>query len=450
MLIDGENYFRAVRHAMMRAEERIVMMGWDFDTRIKMYDTQGEIEGPLALGDFIEWLVARNPDLHIYIIRWNMGIFKSLFRRANLRRLVKWMLHRRIHLKLDGKHPVGAAQHQKVIAIDRDTAFCGGLDITNQRWDTRGHPAVEERRAQPDGIDFGPWHDVAMIVQGPVAGALADFAERRWRQIARRKMIAVRRSCDCWPPDLEAQFRDVSLGIARTKPELPDQRPVYEIEQLYLDIIASAETYIYAESQYLASRKIAAAIAARLREEDGPEVVIVNPVTAQGWLEPMTMDSSRAQIVAALRNCDRHDRFRLYHVFNEGGEDVYIHAKLLIADDRILRVGSSNFNNRSLGFDTECDVVLAAENGDVALCRNIRSIRNDLLAEHLGMAAAGFAALVEREGSLIAAIEAGRAGADRVRAYEFPELNGIEEWMGEKDILDPKDADDNFAMYKLA
>ncbi len=210
VLIDGENYFRAVRQAMMRAEERIVMMGWDFDTRIKMYDTQGEVEGPLALGDFIEWLVARNPDLHIYIIRWNMGIFKSLFRRANLRRLVKWMLHRRIHLKLDGKHPVGAAQHQKVIAIDRDTAFCGGLDITNQRWDTRSHAAREDRRAQPDGIDFGPWHDVAMIVQGPVAGALADFAESRFAAAA----IA---GLPIWRPSF-AMFR---LGLREPSPNCP-------------------------------------------------------------------------------------------------------------------------------------------------------------------------------------------------------------------------------------
>jgi phosphatidylserine/phosphatidylglycerophosphate/cardiolipin synthase-like enzyme len=32
-----------------------------------------------------------------------------------------------------------------------------------------------------------------------------------------------------------------------------------------------------------------------------------------------------------------------------------------VLDDRLLRVGSSNLNNRSMGFDSECDVVLDAD-----------------------------------------------------------------------------------------
>ncbi|HEY0275012.1 MAG TPA: phospholipase D-like domain-containing protein [Paenirhodobacter sp.] len=35
-----------------------------------------------------------------------------------------------------------------------------------------------------------------------------------------------------------------------------------------------------------------------------------------------------------------------------------MHAKVMIVDDRVLRVGSSNFNNRSLRLDSECDVIL--------------------------------------------------------------------------------------------
>ena len=90
------------------------------------------------------------------------------------------------------------------------------------------------------------------------------------------------------------------------------QEPVREIEQLYLDLIARAERWIYAESQYFASRKIAEAIAKRLEEPDGPEIVIINPVQADGWLEQEAMDSARAQLLDALEKRDPHGRLGVF------------------------------------------------------------------------------------------------------------------------------------------
>ena len=57
---------------------------------------------------------------------------------------------------------------------------------------------------------------------------------------------------------------------------------------------------------------------------------------------------------------------------------------MLVVDDGILRIGSSNLNNRSLGFDSECDLAFdAAGREEVRLA--IRRFRNRLLGEHLGM-----------------------------------------------------------------
>jgi hypothetical protein len=64
----------------------------------------------------------------------------------------------------------------------------------------------------------------------------------------------------------------------------------------YLALIARARRYIYAESQYFASRRIAEAIAHRLEEPDRPEFVLVNPFKSQGWLEPVAMDTARARL----------------------------------------------------------------------------------------------------------------------------------------------------------
>lgn len=444
VLVDGEDYFRAVRAAMIRAKRRIVLMGWDFDARLEMHDTQGEVEGPLEVSRFFAWLLKRNPDLHIYILRWNIGMLKSLGRGRTIFTILKWMAAKRIHLKLDGYHPVGAAQHQKVVAIDRDTAFCGGIDMTDGRWDTRDHAEEQEERIQPSGADAGPWHDTAMVMQGPVAAALAEFAEARWDKLARRRIVPAQDENDCWPECIEPDFENVDIAIARTKPKMPDEDEVREIEQLYLDIIASAKRYIYAESQYFASRKIGAAIAARLKEADPPEIVIVNPIHAEGWLEPEVMDTSRARIMEALHRRDEQGRFRMYHALNEAGRGIYIHAKLLITDDEVLRIGSSNFNNRSLGFDTECDVALEAR-GDAEVSARIAAVRNDLLAEHLNKTVEEIAELFERTGSLIETIQLARGPGRTLRDYQTPDLTEIEKWLADNDAFDPKNTDDNFA-----
>lgn len=220
--------------------------------------------------------------------------------------------------------------------------------------------------------------------------------------------------------------------------------PVHEIEEMYLDLIARAERWIYAESQYFASRRIAHAIARRLSEENGPEIVIVNPTSAEGWLEPIAMDNARARLVEALRRVDRHGRFRIYHPVTAGGHEIYVHAKVMVVNEHCLRVGSSNFNNRSLRLDTECDVVLSAdEPGNEAISDRIAHLRNDLIAEHLGLSAKKVAARLEQSGSLIATIEALRTEARgrTQRPFEMPELNGLEEWLADNEILDPEGPD---------
>ena len=73
-------------------------------------------------------------------------------------------------------------------------------------------------------------------------------------------------------------MRNVAVSRSRARcRELGEQEEVREIEALYLAAIRARERTLYIESQYLASRTIAEAIAARLREPDGPEIVLVYP-----------------------------------------------------------------------------------------------------------------------------------------------------------------------------
>lgn len=251
-----------------------------------------------------------------------------------------------------------------------------------------------------------------------------------------------------WPEALAVQFTDVDVAIARSAPLMDDTPPVREIEALYLEQIAGAKRFIYAESQYFASRRIAEAMARRLDEPDGPEIVLINPVTAEGWLEPIAMDSARARLVEALRRRDVHGRFRVYHPHTADGEPIYVHAKITVVDDLSLRVGSSNMNNRSMRLDTECDVVIDARlpanqgAGDA-----IRETRESLMAEHLGVDAQTVRATVEETGSLIAAIERLRGTGKTLKPYETPDLSSVEAWLAENEALDPEGPEEMFEPF---
>ncbi|RMC37324.1 phospholipase D-like domain-containing protein [Paracoccus alkanivorans] len=442
-IVDARDYFVAVRKAMLQARSSIMLVGWDFDTRISFGETDDG--GPERLGDFILWLADRTPSLEIRLLRWDTGALKALMRGNTLFTVLRWKAHPRITLRLDRKHPLASSHHQKIVAIDDSIAFCGGIDMTTERWDTREHRDDDPRRTGPGGKPHGPWHDATSAFDGKAARAMGDLARARWQTATEEELPPCSGDHDCWPADLAATFRDMRLGIARTVPMMDDVEPVHEIEAAYLDLIAGAERFIYAESQYFASRKIAHALAERLAEENGPEVVIVNPHTADGWLEPIAMDTARARLVEALRRVDRHGRFRIYHPVTTGGAEIYVHAKVTVVDDRILRVGSSNFNNRSLQLDTECDVLLSSdEEGNESLRDEIAAVRNDLLAEHLGTTQEEVAARLEETGSLIATIEALRGGGRTLVPYEIPELSGIEEWLADNEILDPNGPDEIF------
>jgi phosphatidylserine/phosphatidylglycerophosphate/cardiolipin synthase-like enzyme len=269
-------------------------------------------------------------------------------------------------MTVDTHHPVGGAHHQKIVVIDDCLAFAGGIDVTTDRWDTSEHLDRNQLRRRPSSHRLtGPWHDVTSLVSGPAARAIGDLARERWESGTGRALEPVEDVEACWP-DVEPLLTDVDVAISRTRPEHGGTSLVHEIELLWLAVIAAARRSVYIESQYFANRRIAEAIAERLREPDGPEFVVVNPETAEGWLQEKAMGTARAKLLALVREADVHGRFQLYVPVTEGRRPIYVHAKVTVVDDRLLRIGSSNLNNRSMGMDTECDVSIEVRPGDPA------------------------------------------------------------------------------------
>lgn len=440
VIVDAADYFAIAREAMLRAEQSILLIGWDFDLRIKLVPDACGDGAPQELGNFLCHIVRCNPNLRIWILKWDMAVFYSSFRGGVLGLFARQLTSlRRIRLRFDSAHPWTAAHHQKIVVVDDVLAFCGGIDMTTNRWDSRDHLPEDERRRRPDGGISGPWHDATAMVDGEAARALGDLARERWLRATGRRLRPVTCGRDLWPGSRAPNLRDVDVGIARTMPAHDGRPEIREIEQLYIAAIRAARRTIYLESQYFASSRICEEIIARLREDDGPEVIVINPLETEGWLEETTMGTARDMRLRAITENDAHGRFGMFYPVNVEGEPIYVHAKVLVIDDRLVRVGSSNINNRSMGFDSECDV--AAEVQDEEDRRAITAIRDDLLAEHLGVEREAVTEAVAREGSVLAAVCALlRPEGRSLRPIPIREVSEPAEALADSQLADPERA----------
>lgn len=441
-IIDAADYFTHVKAAMLRARHRIMLIGWDFDSRATFERGNKTLPGPNQLGAFLYWMLWKRPGLDIYLLKSNLRLlpaFDGIWFGLAPVSLLNQISSRRIHFAIDGVHPLGSVHHQKIVVVDDAVAFCGGIDLTLDRWDTRAHEHVSRRR-RTGGRAYGPRHDVGATVDGAAARALGEQALARWQTATKQSLAPVQARHSAWPSKLAPRLHNVDVGIALTLPELEDRAEVREVEALNLAAIAAARDTIYVENQYLASRTLADALAARLREDDGPEIVIVLARKGNNPLERGTMDSARHRLIRRLWEADRHDRLGIYWPVTDRGAPIYIHSKVLVADDRLLRIGSSNFNNRSMGFDSECDVAIEAhppgcERDDVS--REIVSVRDQLVAEHLGVSRGELETAIAEHRSLLAAVEALRGDGKTLRPFTESTVADEAGPLAENDLMDP-------------
>ncbi|HYH45122.1 MAG TPA: VTT domain-containing protein, partial [Thermoanaerobaculia bacterium] len=382
LLVDGAAYFAALRRALEQARHSVLILGWDIRSDLVL-DPDG-CGLPLRL--LLDRLARTRPGLGIRLLIWDWLPLYALDRQPWPALHLGLRTHERVRFALDARHPPAGCHHEKLVVVDGRVAFVGGIDLNAGRWDTPEHRPHEARRGPP-GDDRPPLHDYMLMVEGPVAGALERLAIERWQGATGETVspTPADEAGEPWPDDVEPQFRDLEVAVARTRPAWQDAPGCREIEALWLAAIAAARQSIYIENQYLTADRVALALAARLAEPNGPEVVIVTPRACEGIFETAVMDIGRARFVGRLRRAGG-GRFRLRVLTLESRRDgvraaINVHGKLMIVDDRLLCLGSANLANRSLGLDSECN--LAIEARDDAEAAGIAAIRATLLAEHL-------------------------------------------------------------------
>lgn len=404
VLVDAIAYFSALEEALGHARRSVVILAWDFDAHIKLRPQEGD-DAP-TLGVYLRRLVEERPHLEIRILVWSFAAIHAPSAAMPLLLGEDWHDHPRIRIVLDTNHPMHAAHHQKVVIIDDSLAFVGGMDLTVGRWDTPRHAADEPFRDGHNGEYFPPVHDVQMMVDGPVVRAIAQVVHARWRD-ATGEQLRLHVPGDLWLDKVGPDFSDVPIGVSRTAPRLNGSTVVEEAAKLTEDMLRAARHTIYIEAQYFTAKRLRPVFREILSRAHGPEIVVVSPLHANGLVERFIMGANRDRLLRALRRADRYNRLHFYCPVvpaKDGGEQgVLVHAKVMIVDDGLLRVGSSNLNNRSVGLDTECDLTIEADRPEMQDV--IARQRDRLVAEHLGVDPALVRAMVRREGSLLHAIE---------------------------------------------
>lgn len=448
-LIDYQDYFTAVYEALLNAKRSIHLLGWGFDPRTRLAPDGGNDAGePDEVGRVLLRLAAERPELDIRMLVWKSALPISATQEFFPHKAREWFKGSSVQFWLDDQVPLGACHHQKALIIDDAIAFSGSGDIAHDRWDSQAHLDHDIRRIFAGRGYHPPRHEVMSLVDGEAAGALGEMFRARWRHATKEtlKKPVEPAPGDPWPGYLRPDLTDATVGISRTIPAWKGQPASCEIRQLHLAAIYGAERSIYIENQYFTDPAVAEALAARLNEPHGPEIVMVTTHNAPSWFDRLTMDRVRGVMVRRLQEADIFGRFRAFAPVTSGGTTIIVHSKLMIIDDMLARVGSANLNNRSGGYDTECD--LGVQAADDAQRAAIDRFRWTLIGHWMGRDAATAKKAAGSRESMIEAIEVLNRTGGRLKPVRPERLSKGARIIADFHLGDPAGVGDSFRPFK--
>jgi phosphatidylserine/phosphatidylglycerophosphate/cardiolipin synthase-like enzyme len=362
VLIDGENALPAMAEAIKNARSHVHIAGWHVTPDFEL--ERGDDARPLR--DLLADVASRIP---VRVLLWAgapLPVFNPPRRRV---REVRDELRRgtAIRCELDPREHPMHCHHEKLVVVDDEVAFVGGIDMTELSGDRFDHTRHPPRRS------LG-WHDASSRLRGPIVADVARHFAFRWREVTNERLP---------PPTGPAEAGEQTVQLVRTVPQgiydgLPDGD--YRIVEAYVRALRSAEHLVYLENQFLWSPEIVEVLSDKLRNppNDDFRLVVLLPVHPNNGA-----DVTRGMAAELAAVDDGAHRFLATSIYATDESDkptpVYVHAKIGIVDDRWLTLGSANLNERSLFNDSEVNVVT----GDAPLARRVRE---ELWAEHLELA----------------------------------------------------------------
>lgn len=277
-----------------------------------------------------------------------------------------------------------ASHHQKLAIIDGRLGLTGGANIVDSYIDSDKH----DKKVDKDGI--GPWHDAYVMFEGAeiirdlvsnyvglwnqgkagmdvfltaqkaALGGKAPFYATVTPTVLNESDFVINAASKTTPPALPAQVRrTISTGSA-SAPFFTNVRQ--DVLDGYLLAISLAEELIYIENQYFREENIGKAIIDRHRKNADLRTIIVIPTRSEELVRKSGDSISKHGAALQYQIIDDMQgligsKVGFFAMQRSDKAIVYVHSKLLIVDDKLASIGSSNANPRSLFMDSELDFV---------------------------------------------------------------------------------------------
>lgn len=288
--------------------------------------------------------------------------------------------------------PQLACHHQKTFVIDGVKAFVGGINMVQSYWDTQAHSSIDERRVSYDITDSAkrsqeaarsatlPLHDAFSAFTGPaVTDVEANFVER-WNGASVSNSTPNLTASSAAPdPQMATRIQVLRTIAPHTYPHCAAGEE--SIKEAMLNLLSSATDSVYFENQYFFDGDIVAAI--RSAAKRGVRIVGLlsrrpDAGEAVGVLEGFLDADSEARLQWTSLNPVIRNYIQIYAPVTTDlpTKDIYVHAKLMIVDDRYVLLGSANIAFTSLEFHSEMCALVDDPTKALAL-------RQSLFAEHL-------------------------------------------------------------------
>jgi phosphatidylserine/phosphatidylglycerophosphate/cardiolipin synthase-like enzyme len=411
-LADGEAYFARLRTALQAigAGGYVHVSGWRLTPQVRLL---GDVPNSPSIAELIT--DCANAGAKIRALLWyvpgTIGDFGASHGAENLD-MAQLVEDLGGEVALDDRLPIGsfASHHQKFFVLGdgaTDVAFIGGIDIALDRWDRPEHdePAGRQREL------FDAWHDVQALVEGPAVGQLWESFAERWND-PREPNGAPFTAGNSSPTPIPAGDKPSPAGtgtchvqVLRTYacesrdpspfannevfPFAPNGDRTYEAA--LIRAIDAAEHFVYIEDQYLWPCRVVDALADAVGRGVSVILVLTNNYDVPGLVPYHNF--LRQSCLDQIRAADP-TRVFVFHLAQDGSgnDDIYVHAKTLVIDDRYAVIGSANVNSRSMTTDTEIAVAIVdsdVRDGTIGgqalrICTFARDYRKQLWLEHLG------------------------------------------------------------------
>ncbi|WP_282937845.1 phosphatidylserine/phosphatidylglycerophosphate/cardiolipin synthase family protein [Paenibacillus sp. RC67] len=383
-LVDSAPTFRRICEAIEAAKHSawltVTFMAPDY----QMPDHHG------TLLDVLDHAVARGLDVRVIIWRPNpeSSRYGQAFPGSQADRELLLSRGSIFHIRWD-RAPGYFCQHQKCWLIDAgystETTFVGGINPTFKAFD-------------PGHMGEGHRHDVYVEVTGPSATDVHHNFVERWNEASERMEedgVWGHNGNDVlsFPTRVSAPRGDSLLQIQRNmfggrysgNYLTPGGTPLdisageRSILEQYKQAIDAARCSIYIENQALPVPEIAAGLEKALKR--GVEVILLIPAEPEQYVRTFRKNPDRKSFFEPIEALGQYENFSLVGIAGLNGQggrsNIYVHAKIMLIDDVWATIGSCNLHWNSLFGHTEMNATFF--DPDV-----VRSLRNQLLSEHLG------------------------------------------------------------------